>query len=322
MHAASDGKDLEAEKEEKRNQPTFRYVATEYLEKHAKVKKRKWKEDERLIHKELLPHWDRRKADKITRRDVIEVLDGIANRGAPIQANRVLSLISKIFNWAIGRDLVENNPARLVAKPGKESRRERVLSEEEIRLVWDAFKLQSPVTGTMLMLRLLTAQRGGEIESMAWKDLDLENGWWTIPGEIAKNGLAHRVPLTPMALKMLSQLQPISGTGRWVFPSPTVKGQHITNVQKAAIRVKQLSGVEDFVLHDLRRTAASYMASGGVNRLVLGKVLNHVDSSVTAVYDRHGYDAEKRNALERWNGRLMEIIGADDKQHPEEPTVA
>lgn len=160
------------------------------------------------------------------------------------------------------------------------------------------------------MLRLLTAQRGGEIESMAWKDLDLENGWWTIPGEIAKNGLAHRVPLTSMALQLLNQLQPISGDRRWVFPSPTVQGQHITNVQKAAIRVKQRSGVEDFVLHDLRRTAASYMASGGVSRLAIAKVLNHADPSVTAVYDRHSYDPEKRNALERWEEKLMEIVGA------------
>ena len=143
-----------------------------------------------------------------------------------------------------------------------------------------------------------------------------------IPGEVAKNGLAHRGPLSWMAPKLLKQLQPITGAGRWVFPSPTVRGQHISNVQKAANRVKQLSGVEDFVLHDLRRTAASNMASLGVGTNVISKILNHVEPGATAVYNRYGYDAEKREALERWDGKLMGIVGAGDKQQSEEPTTA
>lgn len=107
-----------------------------------------------------------------------------------------------------------------------------------------------------------------------------------------------------------------------MFPSPTVRGQHISNVQKAANRVKQLSGVEDFVLHDLRRTAASNMASLGVGTNVISKILNHVEPGATAVYNRYGYDAEKREALERWDGKLMGIVGAGDKQQSEEPTTA
>lgn len=143
-----------------------------------------------------------------------------------------------------------------------------------------------------------------------------------IPGEVAKNGLAHRVHLSSMEPKLLKQLQPITGAGRWVFPSPTVRGQHISNVQKAANRVKQLSGVEDFVLHDLRRTAAGNMASLGVGTNVISKILNHVEPGATAVYNRYGYDAEKREALERWDGKLMGIVGAGDKQQSEEPTTA
>ena len=307
LNAAFDGKDLAAVQRDQAKKPSFGKVAEEYLEKHAKPNKRRPEEDERLIKKELLPAWKRKRAHEIKRRDVVELLNGIVKRGAPIQANRVMSLISKIFNWGIGQDIVDYNPCTQVKKPAKENRRERVLSDEEVRQIWRAFEKQNDRIGSLLKLRLLTAQRGGEIESMAWKDLDLKSGWWTIPGEIAKNGQSHRVPLTPYALLLLKQLQP-TGDDVWVFPSPTVEGQHIFSVQKAAIRVKKLSGVGDFVLHDLRRTAASYMASLGVGTHVISKILNHVEPGVTAVYNRYSYDAEKRAALEVWESKLLEIV--------------
>ena len=98
-----------------------------------------------------------------------------------------------------------------------------------------------------------------------------------------------------------------------MFRSPTRKGQQIANVQKAAQRVQQESGVEDFVLHDLRRTAATAMASNGVSNFVVARVLNHVEPGVTKVYNRYSYDAEKRNALEKWEGILNEIVGSPRK---------
>ena len=314
LNAASEGKDIPAVQREKSRKPVFAKIAEQYLEKHAKANKRNWKEDARLIHKELLPVWRRKRPQDIKRKDVIALLDGIVERGAPIQANRVHALISKIFNWAIERELVEYNPSSNVKKLAKENQRERVLSDEEIGALWAAFKQQSATIGSMFMLRLLTAQRGGEIASMAWKDFDLQNSWWTNPGEITKNGRSHRVPLTPHAVKLLTQLQATTGNQRWVFPSPSIEGQHITNVQKAAIRVKELSGVGDFVLHDLRRTAASYMASLGVGTDVISKILNHVESGVTAVYNRHSYDPEKRDALERWERHLLGIVSVSGQQ--------
>lgn len=322
LSGASEGKDFAAVQRDQAKKPFFGKIAEEYLEKHAIQKKWQGKEDKRLIQKELMPIWKRKRAHEIKRRDVVDLLDEIVERGAPIQANRVLSLISKIFNWAIARDILENNPCFQVKKPAKENPRERVLSAEEVQAIWGAFEQQNLQIGSLFMLRLLTAQRGGEIESMAWKDLSLTGDWWTIPGEVAKNGKSHRVPLTPHALSLLKQLKPQTSDGDWVFPSPTVEGQHITNVQKAAIRVRKLSGVEDFVLHDLRRTAASYMASLGVGNHVISKILNHVEPGVTAVYNRHSYDAEKREALEIWERKLLEIVGSTkeaplDEQSPQ-----
>ena len=119
--------------------------------------------------------------------------------GRPIMANRVLALVRKVFNWAIGRDLLDHNPCLQVKRPGKRSQRDRVLNEEEIRAVWEACGQLTSVLKAYCKLRLLTAQRGGEVRTMRWADIDLETGWWTIPASIAKNGLAHRVPLSPAA---------------------------------------------------------------------------------------------------------------------------
>lgn len=112
-----------------------------------------------------------------------------------------------------------------------------------------------------------------------------------------------------MALSILESLREVAGKQEWVFPSPTRKGQHIANIQKAAQRVGDLAGVE-FVMHDLRRTAASYMASAEIPRLVISKVLNHVETGITKTYDRHTYDREKREALNTWQRRLDQIIKA------------
>ena len=261
-----------------------------------------------MIDRELLPHWRRRKAHDIRRADVLGILDAIVDRGAPIQANRTLALVRKIFNWGIGRGVVEHNPCLQIEAPSSENQRQRVLSEDELRALWRAFGGLGPLMGPMFKLRLLTAQRGGEIEAMRWRDVDLENRSWTIPAEAAKNGLAHFVPLSGPAIDLLRELRALSPESEWVFPSPKRSVSHVENVQKAASRVRAESGVADFVLHDLRRTAATYMTSIGVPRLVVAKILNHVEQGVTQVYDRHSYDVEKRQALDLWASRLTEII--------------
>lgn len=301
------GSDPAAEKKADRLAETFGELAILYLEKYAKVKKRSWKEDERIIEHDLLPKWKTTKAKNIRRRDVVALLDEIVARGAPIQANRVLALVRKIYNWAIGRDLLESNPCWQLKAPGKEKQRERVLSPDELGKVWNAFNDLDLLVGSIFKLRLLTAQRGDEIDSMRWEDLDLTDGWWTIPSHSAKNGLSHRVPLSGMALNILKNIKDQSGNEPWVFPSPTRKNQHIANIQKAVERIRKLTGV-DFTARDLRRTAASHMTSIGIPRLVVSKILNHVESGVTRVYDRHSYDIEKRQALNKWTNHVVAIV--------------
>lgn len=220
-------------------------------------------------------------------------------------ANRVKALISKIYNFGIGRGLVEHNPCLLVPMPARERQRERVLTEEEIRRLWRALDDEHPVMAVTFKMRLLTAQRGVEVLKMRWQHIN--GSWWTIPADVAKNGLTHRVPLAPQVLTLLDELRPLTGKSAWVFASPRKTGRHIASVQSAAERLAKRSEVA-FVPHDLRRTAASFMTSMGISRLVVSKLLKHAESGVTSLYDRHSYDPEKSEALARWADRLDVIL--------------
>ena len=301
------GEDPQAEKNAERKAETFGELATEYLERHAKLKKRSWKEDRRIIHRNLLPAWKNRKAKSIGRREVSEVLDKIVGRGSPIMANRVKALISKIYNFGVSRDIVEYNPCYGVPMPAKPHQRDRVLNEDEIGAVWRALDGFEPTLASTFKMRLLTAQRGIEVLSMRWEQIN--GDWWTIPGTVAKNGLSHRVPLTPQTQALLSNMQKLTGHSVWVFASPRRRGSHLKTVTRASGRIAEAAGIGNFKAHDLRRTAASHMTSMGISRLVVSKILNHAESGITAVYDRHSYDAEKRQALSLWGEKLEAIVG-------------
>jgi integrase len=304
LHAVQfEGADPAADKKANRAAETFAELAQEYLERHAKREKRSWRKDVLILEKDVLPRFGRRKAKDITRRDIIAMLDDIVERGAPIQANRTLEVVRKLFNWAIGRDIVQVNPCHRLPKPSSENQSDRVLNEAEMRAVWKAIEVEAPPTAAMFKLRLLTAQRGAEVLAMRWDQIS--DGWWTIPAEVAKNGLAHRVPLSPLAQSLLDAIRPLGRGSGWVFPGAQ-GNQHRVAVHKAHNRVRNRSRVS-FVPHDLRRTAASHMTGMGISRLVVSKLLNHIERGVTAVYDRHSYDREKRAALEAWSAHLERI---------------
>jgi integrase len=320
LRAAAKGKDPAGEKLADRERDTFKELAEDYIELHAKVHKRSWREDRRALDRDLLPAFQHRKADDIRRRDVKKLLAEIKARGAQVLSNRTLEIMRKIYNWGIEEERVEHNPC-LGIKPFPEQSRDRVLSEDEIRALWKALDSQPEPARARFRLLLLTAQRSGEIRQMRWRDI--AGDWWTVPVEFTKNRLSHRVPLPTPAMAILESMKELTGGGTWVFPSPVSDGA-IYSDDKRLPALRKASGVS-FVPHDLRRTAASYMASMGISRFAIGRVLNHVETSVTAVYDRHSYDREKRQALETWALRLEEILAgtaADNKVVAFRPTAS
>jgi integrase len=292
--------------------PTVARLVDEYLEKWAKPRKRSWREDQRILEKDIIPAWGKRKAKDITRRDVITLLDKLVDRGAPIQANRTLACVRKMFNFAVSRDIVPISPCTQITAPSAENRRDRVLSAGEIRLFWQKLDAapMAMVTRLALKLILVTGQRKGEVINAEWSEVNLNSAWWTIPAEKSKNKLAHRVPLSPLAIALLEEAQALAGDSRWVFPGRKIENPiRGDSVNEALARSLPCLEIEDqFVPHDLRRTMASHLTGMGISRLVVSKLLNHVETGITAVYDRHSYDDEKRRALEAWGIRLQEII--------------
>jgi integrase len=303
LRGASGGKDPAGEKKAARLAETFRELADEYVEKYAKKKKRSWREDKRALDRDILPKFGQRKAGDIRRHEVIDLLEKIVERGAPVLANRTLEIMRRIYNWGIEREVVLINPCARVTPPGAENERERVLTDDEIRRLWPAFGELTPAMAAIFQLRLLTLQRGGEVSRLRWSDLDTSAAVWTIPAEFSKNGIAHRVSLSAPAIEIIGRVGRITGV-EWVFPSPNDARKPITHFWKVTVELREATRI-DFVPHDLRRTGASKMTGDlGISRSTVGKILNHVDRSVTSIYDRHSYDGEKRQALEAWPANI------------------
>ena len=303
-----------------RDSSTIEGLIDEYIEKWAKPRKRSWKEDQRILNKDIKPLWGKRKAADITRREVIDLLDKIKDRGAPIIANRTLACIRRMFNFGIERDILPNSPCTVVKAVAKENRRDRCLTSDEIKNFWQSLDQteipedseldvkMSESTKLALKLQLVTAQRKGEIVSLEWSEIDTTTRWWSIPASKAKNSHPNRVYLSDLAMALLDRVKAISGDSKWAFPAPG-SASHVTpSSLSRALNRSTFEELEHFTPHDLRRTAATHMTGIGIPRLVVSKILNHVDSSITSIYDRHSYDAEKKHALEAWGKELNQII--------------
>lgn len=308
------GSDKVEQQRAAREAPTLSTLADDYLERYAKKRKRSWAEDERILKKNVLPVLGLHKVGGVTRRQIVALLDDIVARGAPIAANRTLAVVRKMFNWAVARDELAVSPCHGVQAPAKENRRTRVLEDEELKKVLQNVSNMptSRQVQLALLFQLATGQRCGEVLGALWGEIDLDRQMWTMPAAKVKNGEEHRVPLSDLALHFLSEARAIDRSSVHVFPSPRKDRPMVeTAVARAVHRNLAVLGVAPFTPHDLRRTAATHMTAMGISRLVVEKVLNHVDRSVAGIYDRHTYDGEKRAALQAWGRKVQELIAPD-----------
>ena len=309
---AEKGQDPSQERQEARER-SFAALAELYIDQHARPHKRSWRDDDRMLRKELLPHWKHVLVRDVTRSLIRDRLHAIVRRGAGVKANRVLALVRKVLNFAANElGWIDVNFASGIKRPAAERTRERVLTDEELRAVWTALEAREDLVAAATKLRLLTAQRGGEVFSMRWTDLDLEGGWWTIPATVAKNAQSHRVPLSETALSILATLKGDADRAQkpairspYVFRGVRGKRQHGHALD--GIKISEDRALDGVVPHDLRRTVASRLAGAGQSRTVVKRILNHADRDVTAVYDRHSYDDQKRRALDWWDQELTKI---------------
>ncbi len=258
-----------------------------------------------MLNRDLLPAWKSLPVTEIRRRDVTQMLDRIVARGAPIHANRVRALVSKMFNFALTRELVEFNPVAGVPAPSPEQTRDRVLSEDEIRQLWAVWSQEGSISAAALKMLLLTGQREMEVLTMAWQAIS--SSWWTISASSTKNKRSHRVYLADPTLVLLDALRPKTGDRAWVFASPRTS-RHIVSLSNAIERFRDDSGIYDWCPHDLRRTAATHMGRLGVSRVAIGRILNHAERGVTAIYDRSTGEVDVEHGLTVWASQLELIL--------------
>ncbi len=295
------GPELRKKREEK---GTFGAVAAAFMEDFAK-KHRTREEMQRKINVDLAEWRDRQIAD-VTRADIKDLLR-VKARSAPISANRLKSLISKIFTWALKEEIIKSSPALSLDPPGgveTDRQRERNLTDEEIRAVWAAFdQLGYPFGGVFKML-LVTGQRRGEVAAMKWSEITPEG--WLLPAESAKTKSGHLVALSSLAREILGEVPEV---GEYVFRSRNDKP--LQGWSNAKQRVDGIAPIATWHVHDLRRTFATQLRRLGIDRLVVSKLLNHAEGGVTKLYDRYTADPEKTAAMERWANRLREIVSGE-----------
>jgi integrase len=286
-------------------------VAAQFLARHVKgLGAATQREVSRIMAKDILPTWSGRRLSQIGKSDIHELLDRIVDRGATVQANRALAWIKGMCNFAISRGLIEVSPCAGIRAPTVEKARDRVLSDDELRVVWEAADaLAWPYRGAVQLL-ILTGQRRNEVTAMTWRELDMDANLWTLPAARAKNGVEHQIPLPDMVVEMLKACPRIDGSD-FVF---TMNGR---NPIRAHYLVKRRldslmpPDTPPWVLHDIRRTVASGMARLGVNLPVVEKLLNHVGGSfsgVAGVYQRHSFADEKRIAMQAWARHVEAIV--------------
>lgn len=268
---------------------------------------------EAMLARDVVPEWTGRDARTISGREVVELCDGIVDRGSPVQANRTVALLRQMFDFGVDREIVNGNPVRPRYRPGgREKARERILTEDELRAyLKDAHTLLPERVARAATLLLLTGQRRGELALARWADIDFSAKTWAIPDENAKAGRGHIVPLSEWAIEEFRALKRLAGRSPWVLPArrgnEPMNATSLTVLLSRALPEFQEVGVAPFALHDLRRTCRTGLARLGVAPHVAERVLNHAQPGVEGVYDRHAYLDEKRDALDRWAGHVATL---------------
>jgi integrase len=236
-------------------------------------------------------------------RRIAGLLDTIAQQAGTVSANRARSALSALFVWAMRKGLVSANPVAATEKL-KEKSRDRVLTDEEISIVW---KGSTGEYGDVIKLLTLTGQRANEIGGLRWCEVDLEKKVMSLPAERTKNGRPHEIPLPGPAIDILKKYHV---AGREFVFGPRDKGLFGWGIAKAALD-KTLK-LPPWRVHDLRRTAATGMANLGHPPHAVEAVLNHVSGSkrgVAGIYNKSQYAVEKRAALDAWAAHILKVVG-------------
>ena len=273
----------------------------------------------RELNRHVVTVWGDRDIRDITKRDVIDLLDNIADTGRLVTANRVRAYLNKFLSWCVERDILDQSPAMGVKPAAKENSRDRVLSDDEIRWFWAACEGEGHPWGHLGKLLLLTGQRVGEVVRIT--DLETIGDVWHLTSDRTKNGRAHDVPLSQASRDVLGAVERIKGDAGLIMTTngrTPLSGFHKGRNHLAGRMVEIASSENDapveiphWTFHDLRRTAATGMARLGIPVRITEAVLNHVSGTgggIVSVYQRYDFGVEKREALDAWARFVSDLV--------------
>jgi integrase len=282
----------------------FEVVAEEWMRRdQSKNKSSSQYQVSRSLEVDLLPAWRGKRVDEITKRDIHDLLDSIADRGAPVMARRVQAYVNRFFAWCIERDILKVDPTAGMARVGNGKSRERVLTDDELGKV---LRTASGVYGNVVRLLALTGARREEIAQLRWSEIT--NDQIALEGSRTKTGAPHIIPLSSAAQELLVSIPRIVGSD-YVFTSNGTKT--ISQWSKPKIDLDAASGVTGWRIHDLRRTVATGMQKLGITLQVVEAVLGHTSGSrggIVGVYQRHDYAKEKAAALDAWGAHVTALV--------------
>ena len=302
----------------------FTTVVAEWL-KRDQADNRSHDEVKRILHKEVLPTLGQVRISEIGRRQILDLIDAIADRGAVTLARRCHAHLHRLFRWSVGRGIIAASPMADLPKPGAEVRRKRVLSDVELVLAWNAAQQVGWPMGSALQLLMLTAARRNEIGELRWTEIDRTRNEIRLEGERTKNAEPHTIPLSASAQSLIDAVPRVAGSPVVFTTTGTTP---ISGWSRAKENVDQLMleraqedarqrgddphdvGLADWRIHDLRRTIATGMERLGIKLQVVEALLGHTAGSragVVGIYQRHTYYDEKREAAEKWAKHIASL---------------
>ncbi len=314
-----------------RSANSFESVAEDFIRRHVlatdkgRPKLKSGTEVAATIRREIIPKWHGRAISEIARRDVVKLLEEVVDDGRASVAHHLLAYLSKLFNWAIARDVYGLQASPITRGMGKDivgakKPRQHVLNSAEIFEVWQASAALPSPFGAFIRMLLATGQRLREVANAKWSEFDFEAKLWTIPAGRMKGDAAHEVPLSPLAIEIIESLAEPEDRKTSAFVFSTTAGKAaISGFSKAKIaldrlineiRLKADPGAESiapFVFHDLRRTMRTALSGLPIPDLVAELVIAHAKPGLHKVYDQHAYRDEKRRALDLWADKLLSV---------------
>ncbi len=311
---------------------TFRDLSESYFEANGRQEKtgdwksRHWKETHAMLEKSVYPVLGTKVPDAITKPELAGLINKTKAHSHSV-ARRLHETLRPLFGWAFASGAIQSNPMTGLPCPKPVEARDRVLSDEEIKALWQAVTAEGWPFASVFKVLLLTGQRREEVAGMRWREVDLDAGTWTIAKERCKNGKAHTVDLSPEAARLFDPLGDVAaarlmrnGEGKEDFVFSTTGRTPVSGFSKTKARIdarmREILGdkFHPWRTHDLRRTAASGMAALGFQPHVIERVLNHVSGAqggLVGVYQRHEYREERKRAITAWGAHVLWIVSAE-----------